>query len=634
LLLIRKNGLVIFLALLIFARVSPAFGQNQDQMASDPLRIGVGARILGMGKAYLGVSDDLNGMFIDPAALASLNQWELTSMTGKFINEFDYLNLGTAWPTPLGAFGLGYVDGSIGFASSGQNYSFNNRVYLLAWAGRPRTANWLNNFSFGTAYKYFSADLAGPNITDANARGNQLDLGLNFQPNTVFKFGLVLQNAVPAGAGGIIKWSNGTEEQLEETLKAGAGLKIVGPKGWRQAGDAELTLAVDHDFFPQEPGLPQLWHAGLEWSPVPPIDLRAGIDQDINGGGDVGQFTIANNFTAGVGLYLGGLRFDYAYHQYSDFLDADTQYFSISFGLDKEKKKPAAPPALFWIKPDDKSFLFTSEVSFTGKVLDAKIKHVALKGREVTLEANGGFSAVFPLPPLKSIFILQGYDRGYNLIDSKRIRLLNLRPVRDVPPDYWAAPAISVLLTEKVISGYPNGGFYPESKITRAEMCALLMKPYFLARGASEEARPHLHFSDVAPDYWAVPYIVRALKLGLIKGYPDGSFRPESTISRAEAVVIITRFSSLPEVKIPAPPYKDVPQRHYAAAAIAAAKGNGLLDFIVNDFFNPESDLKRSEAAYILFKAKLAEGSLHLKDEIKEFFEAAPQTTSEAAGLK
>ena len=628
---IKKVSLILCSMLLIF---SPVAAQNLDRTATDPLRIGVGARILGMGKAYLGVSDDLNGMFIDPAALASLNQWEITSMTGKFINEFDYLNLGTAWPTPLGALGLGYVDGSIGFASSGQNYSFNNRVYLFSWAGRPRTANWLNNFSLGATYKYFSVDLAGPGITDANARGNQLDLGLNFQPNPILKFGLVLQNAVPAEAGGLIKWSNGTEERLEETLKAGLGVKLVGPKGWRQAGDAELTLALDHDFFPQEPDMPQLWHAGLEWSPVPPIELRAGLDQDVNGSGAVGQFALANNFTAGVGLYLGGLRFDYAYHQYSDFLDADTQYFSISFGLDKVKKKPAAPPALFWIKPDDKSFLFTSEVSFTGKTLDGKIRHVALKGREVTLEANGSFSAVFPLPPLKSIFILQGYDRGYNLIDSQRIRLLNLRPVRDVPPDYWAAPAISILLTEKIVSGYPNDAYYPESKITRAELCALLTKSYFLTRGGTAESFHRLTFSDVTHDYWAVPYIARALKLGLIKGYPDGSFRPDSSISRAEGVVIITRFAALPEVKGKVTPYKDVPERHYAAVPIALARGNGLLDFIAGDFFGPASDLKRSEAAYILFKAKLADGSLRLKDEIKEFFEVAPKTTSEAAGLK
>ncbi|MBN3032580.1 MAG: S-layer homology domain-containing protein [Candidatus Saganbacteria bacterium] len=612
----RKTIVVVSLLLSVLAALSFA----QDRTATDPLRIGVGARILGLGRAYLGISDDLNGMFINPAALASLSRWEVTSMTGKFINEFDYLNVGTAFPTPLGAFGAGYVDGSIAFDdSSGSHYSFDNRVYLLSWAGRPRQSNWLGNFSFGASFKYFSVDLVAPNLTNANARGKQLDIGLNFQPNSILKFGLVAQNIIDASAGGVLKWDNGTEERLEETLKLGVGIKLLGAKGWRQAGENELTLAIDHDSFPQQGNLPNLWHIGLEWSPVPPIDLRCGLDQDMAAAGSAGQFSVANNFTAGVGLYLGGLRFDYAYHQYSNFFDADTQYFSIGFGLDKEKKKPLVPPPSFAIKPDDLAVLFTSEVTFTGKVLEPRIKRVALKGQELKLAPDNTFRATFPLLPLKNIFVLQGYDRGYGLIDSKRIRLLNLRPVRDVPPDYWAGPAISILLTEKLLFGYPREFFHPERKITRAEMCALLMKPYFLAAGASAEVAPPA-FADVLPDYWAAPYIVRAQMLGYLKGYPDGTFRPDSTITRAEGVALIARLINLPLTAEGTAGYRDIPARHYAEASIAQARANRLLDFIVNEYFEPAKDLKRSEAAYILFKAKLAEGALKIKDDIKEFF--------------
>ncbi|MDD5382196.1 MAG: hypothetical protein PHH60_00880, partial [Candidatus Margulisbacteria bacterium] len=59
-------------------------------IAADPTRLGVGARPLGMGKAFIGLADDAGALFLNPAGLGGMRDLAATTMTGKFINEVDY----------------------------------------------------------------------------------------------------------------------------------------------------------------------------------------------------------------------------------------------------------------------------------------------------------------------------------------------------------------------------------------------------------------------------------------------------------------------------------------------------------------------------------------------------------------
>lgn len=97
------------------------------------------------------------------------------------------------------------------------------------------------------------------------------------------------------------------------------------------------------------------------------------------------------------------------------------------------------------------------------------------------------------------------------------------------------------LSNKGVITGYPDGTFRPDSPVKRSELAAMLVKikkisPY----------KPSISpFKDVAPSYWAYGYIAAIQKSGLIKGYPDGTFKPESNVSRAELAVILGRLKGL-----------------------------------------------------------------------------------------
>ena len=103
----------------------------------------------------------------------------------------------------------------------------------------------------------------------------------------------------------------------------------------------------------------------------------------------------------------------------------------------------------------------------------------------------------------------------------------------DVKGGDWYNNAISTLSNAGIVSGYPDGTFRPNAPITRAEMSKIIA---LFAKLDKTNDR----FSDIA-GHWAEAYIKLAAGNGWIKGYPDGSFRPNQSITRAETVTMINR---------------------------------------------------------------------------------------------
>ncbi|MBR0140152.1 MAG: S-layer homology domain-containing protein, partial [Firmicutes bacterium] len=104
----------------------------------------------------------------------------------------------------------------------------------------------------------------------------------------------------------------------------------------------------------------------------------------------------------------------------------------------------------------------------------------------------------------------------------------------DVEETKWYNTAISTLANLGIIDGYSDGGFHPESPITRAEFTAMAAR--FDARHAGIEA----DFSDIS-GHWASEEISKAAENGWIDGYADGSFKPDAKIKRSEAMAIVNR---------------------------------------------------------------------------------------------
>lgn len=102
----------------------------------------------------------------------------------------------------------------------------------------------------------------------------------------------------------------------------------------------------------------------------------------------------------------------------------------------------------------------------------------------------------------------------------------------DVEPHTWYSDRVATMTNAGVMAGYPDGTFGPSRHITRAEFATVAAR-FFHAPEVSGDA-----FSDISGS-WARGFINRAAALGLISGYPDGTFRPEQEITRAEVMTII-----------------------------------------------------------------------------------------------
>ena len=153
-------------------------------------------------------------------------------------------------------------------------------------------------------------------------------------------------------------------------------------------------------------------------------------------------------------------------------------------------------------------------------------------------------------------------------------------------------------------------------------LCPALMFPAFASEAALEvEApeKPNLTTIKTVPltdfidmtSHWGESFVQQAVEMGLFTGYPDGTFKPDDTISRADFVTVLWRSAGSPEPKTAAP-FADVPANAYYAKAVAWAKENGYVDGTGATTFAPADALQRQAAMKILFCYNGAQSGLEL----------------------
>ncbi|MGB9613777.1 MAG: S-layer homology domain-containing protein, partial [Candidatus Margulisiibacteriota bacterium] len=111
-------------------------------------------------------------------------------------------------------------------------------------------------------------------------------------------------------------------------------------------------------------------------------------------------------------------------------------------------------------------------------------------------------------------------------------------------------------------------------------------------------------FKDVSAKHWAAAYIARASEIGVVKGYPDGSFRPNGKITRAEGLAMIARFAGISE-EVYVNEFPDVAASHWAAKIIAGSYKEGLLEYLKGKNFAPNKLLTRAETVEMLHRTSI-----------------------------
>ncbi|MBD2871898.1 NHL domain-containing protein [Paenibacillus arenilitoris] len=140
--------------------------------------------------------------------------------------------------------------------------------------------------------------------------------------------------------------------------------------------------------------------------------------------------------------------------------------------------------------------------------------------------------------------------------------------------------------------GYADGTFAPDRNVTRAEVAAMLVRVF----DRDEDAAPG-EFPDVGDGHWAKEYIDRASGMSLMIGYPDGIFKPDATITRAEMASAIAPL--LPEVTGASAGFTDT-EGSWAKAVIEKANAAGIVYGYEDGTFRPNSSLTRAEAVTML----------------------------------
>ncbi len=170
---------------------------------------------------------------------------------------------------------------------------------------------------------------------------------------------------------------------------------------------------------------------------------------------------------------------------------------------------------------------------------------------------------------------------------------------RDVGVEYWAYGYIHYLACRGVTAGYPDGSFRPATPISRAEYGKLLA----LAYGLPLTSPPTPRFRDVPPSYWAYGYIEALAAANISVGYPDGTYRPNLSISRAELVKLTVLASGAPAYSGPYTDYPDVPPSHWAYQYIKTATHRGWVGGYADGYFRPSATSSRAELAKLLYLA-------------------------------
>ncbi len=149
---------------------------------------------------------------------------------------------------------------------------------------------------------------------------------------------------------------------------------------------------------------------------------------------------------------------------------------------------------------------------------------------------------------------------------------VNLRPIpknfSDLISSHRNFKAINYLKSRRILEGYPDGTFRPQSEINRAELIKVLVT----AKKINPEFDIYKNcFPDVT-DEWFARFVCYGKKQGWIQGYPDGTFKPAQTVNKVEAIkILINSQGILIPYLVSKAPYNDIPLNAWFTPYIKAA---------------------------------------------------------------
>jgi hypothetical protein len=165
---------------------------------------------------------------------------------------------------------------------------------------------------------------------------------------------------------------------------------------------------------------------------------------------------------------------------------------------------------------------------------------------------------------------------------------------------HWAKAEIQLAAKLGIVSGLPDGTFRPDSRITRGEFAILVDRAFAVRHYLEEDSKV---FKDVKGK-WYRDNVMALKNAGIINGYTDGSFKPDSNIARAEMLAIISRLIVKKDMAIrdSNAKYTDYSNKYWAKKDIDKLYALGALDAFGGSRLEPDRAATKAEAVSIIMK--------------------------------
>lgn len=250
---------------------------------------------------------------------------------------------------------------------------------------------------------------------------------------------------------------------------------------------------------------------------------------------------------------------------------------------------------------------------FAQTVLDTYIKTTGLQNRglvpsSVYMVRKGNIPSIL----VETAFVSNWEDASLLADDSKRTLMAKgiaegiINYTKIIFPDtvnHWARESILEMNKRGWLQGYRNY-YQPNNPLTRAEFISLMNRVFDFSKMepiATAEANNSHIFPDLSQKHWAYKEVMKGAELGLLQGYPDGTIRPDTPITRGETAYLFNLLMNADDqVEQITPMFTDVPADLWSASAIYALHEAGIIKGYNKTEYKPDYNMLRSEMAVVL----------------------------------
>jgi PKD repeat protein len=178
----------------------------------------------------------------------------------------------------------------------------------------------------------------------------------------------------------------------------------------------------------------------------------------------------------------------------------------------------------------------------------------------------------------------------------------------DVPLDQWALDPILACVGAGIVEGYDDGSYHPAEAVNRAQMAVYIARALAGGEANVPTGPAEVSFPDDVPaGYWAYKYVAYAVEAGVVQGYDETHYGPDTVVTRDQMAAFVARakgWVSLGEALDTAEElFSDVPAGFWSGVAVQACVAHGVVNGYSDGTYHPEREVTRDQMAVYVARA-------------------------------